>query len=219
MGDTMINLKCPECGNSFFKRKAEVTRQLKKNPNTQFYCCQKCAIIGGHKKQQNPIVTKTCPVCKELFATKSGAKEATFCSRSCASKGSVTEARRQAGRYAAELNFTPETHNIINIQKVLKEREAWKYEKIKIVLDFLHANYEFEYLMGNYIYDLAIFDKGILVEFDGPDHRYCDDTNKYNNTLYNGWYVYRINVNPNEIIDPSFLYSLNRPIICPIEFI
>lgn len=86
-------------------------------------------------------------------------KEKRFCCRSCASKGSVNEKRRQAGKQAAKNNFTPETYGIKNIQNLLRLREAWKYEDIKKYLDNLNVNYEFEYIIENYIYDLALIDK------------------------------------------------------------
>lgn len=218
MAISMTELKCPICGIKFQKYTKEITRQIKKNPNTQFYCSKDCANIGVHEKQRNPIISKVCPVCGNYFSTKSGAKESTFCSRSCASKGSVNEARRAAGRYSAALNFTPETQSVYTIQKILKNREAWKYAEIKIVLDFLKYQYEFEYLLGNYIYDLALFDKGILVEFDGPEHKRYDETDKINNAINNGWYLVKINVILNTIINPEFIYGLNRPVICPVSF-
>ena len=223
MGATMIRIKCPICGKEFEKVGYEVTRQIKKNPNTQFYCGPVCATIGAHEKQKNPNVTKTCPVCGKLFVTKSGAKESTFCSRSCASAGSVTEARRNAGRKAAEINFTPETHTIQNMQYILKQREAWKYLLIKNVLDFLGIQYEFECIVGNYIYDLALFDKKLLVEFDGPDHNYDNNYAKNINAGVNYWNILRISVEPAQIINPSFLLQLYnvsiRQTICPIVFL
>lgn len=203
---TMIKLKCsnPNCGKEFEKPIGEVNRKIKKGC-TEFYCSISCSGIKN-KKRQLPIVQKICPVCGKIFETKSGAKEATFCSRSCASKGSVTDARRNAGKKSASSNFlegSPE-----QIQKILKEREKWKYTKIEKFLIFLKEKFEFEYLIGNYIYDLAFFERRIIVEFDGPDHQYADESEKDKNARDNGWKLFRLNVEPNCIIDPEVLYKI-----------
>lgn len=153
-----ITLKCLNCGKSFEKELAEYNRQIKKD-NHNFFCSNSCAAKYNNQKLKKQEKEKICPVCQKKFITKTGVKEKRFCCRSCASKGSVNEKRRQAGKQAAKNNFTPETYGIKNIQNLLRLREAWKYEDIKKYLDNLNVNYEFEYIIENYIYDLALIDK------------------------------------------------------------
>lgn len=205
---TMIKLKCcnPDCGKEFEKPIGEVNRKLK-NGCTEFYCSIKCSGIKN-KKRIKPMVKKICPVCGNLFETKSGAKEATFCSRSCDSKGSITEARKRAGKLMSEKNFKNDTYGIEHIQKLLKEREKWKYEKIDKFLNFLKEKYEFECLIGDYIYDLAFIEKKIIVEFDGPEHQYTDESKKDENAIKNGWQIFRLKVEPNCVIEPDVLYKI-----------
>ena len=205
---TMIKLKCANknCGKEFEKPLGEVNRRIKLG-STNFYCCAKCAGTNNSKRIK-PIITKVCPVCGNQFETKSGAKEATFCSRSCASKGSVNDARRNAGKKSAIKNFTPDTHNPNTIQKLLKQREEWKYIEIKNFLEFLNESFEFEYLIDKYIYDLALLDRHIFIEFDGPEHKYLNETDKEQVALQNGWKIIRHKVHPNEVIKPDFLYSI-----------
>lgn len=205
---TMIKLKCAnkDCGKEFEKPLGEVNRRIKLG-STDFYCCSKCA-GANNKKRTHPIIKKICPVCGKEFETKSGAKEATFCSRSCASKGSVNDARRNAGKYSASINFKSDTHSPEHIQLLLKQREAWKYIEIKKLLEFLEEPFEFEYLIDKYIYDLALTNRHIFIEFDGPEHKYLNENDKENVALQNGWTIVRHTVQPNEVIKPDFLYSI-----------
>ncbi len=209
MANTMIKLICPICKKEFDKRAAEVKRQLKKNSNADFYCCKSCSTVGSHNKQKKSIVKKICPVCGNEFEASTKKKGATFCSRSCASKGSVTNARRNAGKKAAAMNFTPVTHDIRNIQKILKQRESWKYKDIKDFLDFMKESYEFEYILDNkYIYDLVLFNKHIIIEFDGPEHEHINETDKERIAQKFGFNLIRIKVIPNTVIKASDIYHL-----------
>ena len=52
-----------------------------------FFCCLSCSANYNNQNKKNDTITKVCPVCNNKFVTKEGSKEATFCSRSCASKG------------------------------------------------------------------------------------------------------------------------------------
>ena len=90
----MITLECGYCASAFKKDLAEVRRHWKKGRET-FYCSISCGAKAGNAHKKNRCIEKTCPVCKVSFAATTGAKEATFCSRSCASKGSVTKYRRE----------------------------------------------------------------------------------------------------------------------------
>lgn len=208
MSKSITELICPICNKKFNKETAEIKRQLNKRENAEFYCSKTCANIGAHLKQKNSIITKICPICGKEFKTNNGAKQATFCSRSCASKGSVNENRRNAGKYAAKLNFTKDTHSPDKIQKIMKNRENWKYIELKKFLDFCNKKYEFEYLIDKFIYDLVLFDEKLIIEFDGPEHTYLNEQEKENTAKANGYEMIRIKTKPNIVIQPSVLYSI-----------
>ena len=201
-----ITVTCNTCGKKFDKERKEINRQMKKGKTNNF-CSLSCAAIFNNKRCED--LTKICPICGAIFQTKTGKTEKTYCSRSCASKGSVNNNRREAGKKAAALNFTPDTHNIQSIQKIMKTREAWKYVDIKKFLNFINEPYEFEHILENqYIYDLVLFQKKIIIEFDGPDHKYLDETTKENLAEKHGYKITRIITKPNTIIKPSELYHL-----------
>jgi len=103
--------------------------------------------------------------------------------------------------------------NLISPKEALKLREAWKYQEIKNILDIKEIRHEFEFGMGNFIYDLALFDTKILIEFDGLGHGYqCvkeyeDEKDQW--AIENGWKIFRIKVRSNMAIDPIVLSVLN----------
>lgn len=203
-----IELTCcnPNCGKKFMKPLKEYNRKIKNN-KLEFYCCSKCAGYINHRlKSQN--INKICPVCGKEFTTKDNCKQATFCSRSCASKGSVNQARRNAGKITSQKNFMQDTHNIYTIRNILIKRESWKYCEIKRYLDETGINHQFEYILNEmFIYDLVLFDNEIIIEFDGPEHLYLNESKKEEIANNNGFNLIRINVEPNKIIDLSLIYK------------
>ena len=200
-----IKLRCLNCSKDFEKDISEYNRRIR-NGKKEFYCTRKCAGIGNNSKKRMTTIEKQCPICGNSFTTKKGAKEITYCSRSCASKGSVNEKRREAGRKSARINFTPDTHNIFTIQKLLKKRETWKYKKIEEFLNLIGEKYEFEYVMDEkYVYDLVLFDKGVIIEFDGPEHRNMNEKNKEKVAQNNGYKFYRVSVEPNTVIEVDLI--------------
>jgi hypothetical protein len=201
---TFVKVKCSNCGKEFNKPLGEYNRRIKKG-SIDFYCSSKCAGQSINAAKKKPDIEKECPVCHKKFITTTKAKGATYCSRSCASKGSVNEARKEAGRKTSKLNFKPAS--VETIVNVLKKREAWKYKELKDFLDFKGEQYEFEYKIDNYIYDLVLFNKKIIIEFDGKEHKYYDETDKNFTAISNGYKLYRIDVQPSSIIHPSVLYQ------------
>ena len=121
-----------------------------------------------------------------------------YCSSSCASAGSVTEYRRYKDR---QMGLASAEDNLISPEEALKKREAWKYIDVKKSLEDLNENFEFEYRMEDYIYDLALIDKKLIIEFDGPDHngpsKSEKDFTKDRVVNKNGWKVKRIVVDSN----------------------
>lgn len=184
-----VKLFCDYCGFETYKEQKEITRKFKKNPNAKFYCSNMCS--GYAQDKALKIEEKECPLCKTKFKCNTANKKTnrTFCSRECASAGSITEARKEAGRKlgALESSHTPDI-----AAASLRSREWWKYEEIKQELISRKLNHQFEYVIERSIYDLALIDMKILIEFDGPYHQWLDDELKTKLAESYGWKLIRI---------------------------
>lgn len=90
----------------------------------------------------------------------------------------------------------------------LRIREGWKYERLRVVLG--DRPHEFEYPVKPYIFDLALFDTRILVEFDGPYHggQVAADQEKDLVGIAAGFSVVRRVTPPATVIDPAVLDGL-----------
>ena len=202
-------LQCGFCGERFEREKGEINRQRKKG-RQEFFCSLSCGAKYSNAKRDDLRVeiTKICPVCTTEFKTMTGCKSSTFCSRVCASKGSLTEKRLKAEKEAG----LSHRDNLISAHESLHIRECWKYEKLKSFLSVLKESYEFEYPMGSYVYDLALVDRKIFIEFDGTYHSGSKqkevDEQKNLCAKISGWEIYRIDVKPNTVIDPQQIYGL-----------
>jgi very-short-patch-repair endonuclease len=196
-----IELRCANCGVLFKKPLKEFTRQTKRG-RSKFFCSLSCAANKLNEKRKASLIIKICPVCNSKFDTLRNRKESTFCSRSCASKGSVTELRREVARRNGLT--TNNLKNLISTEEALKIREDWKYVDLKEFLDKSNRYYSFEHKVGNYIYDLALFDSRLLVEFDSPYHngdkQKAIDKLKDLNAISSGWAIKRIPVRSNSKI-------------------
>ena len=193
-----IKLHCDYCGNEIFKEQKEVKRRLYNNPDAKFYCNNVCG--GLNQKSKTIIEIKKCPICNKNFECKVTNKKTdrTFCSRSCASRGSVTEKRILASIENGKNNLKYDAQTIAS---GLRSREWWKYEKISKQLIEYKVNHQFEYAIENSIFDLAIIDKKILIEFDGPYHQWLEsDSIKTKLAKDYGWELIRIETLANEII-------------------
>jgi len=210
--NTMMLIKCDWCGKESEKLAAEVKRRRSQGKNF-FFCCRSHAAeysneIRGDKKVE---IQKTCPQCGGVFKTMTGAKSATFCSRGCASAGSVTEYRRERARQVGFQNHYA-IDGVESIASSLRVREAWKYKKVEELLEFLKINFQFELAVGNFVFDLALPDSKLLVEFDGPYHDYTEkteeDRKKDEFAKGQGWNVVRVSVPQNVVIEPNAVYGL-----------
>ena len=133
-----IKLVCALCSKEFDKRLIDYTRAFDEG-RRDFYCSRKCAGIAINAKRNKWVrEIRKCPVCGKEFETeyskgytgnnvfkKNGA---TFCSRSCASKGSVTEYRSSKARDIAKQNFIPADIN--SCKHLNYEKEKWKYVEL-----------------------------------------------------------------------------------------
>ena len=187
-------MRCFWCEKEFNILKKEYTRQIKRG-REYFFCSLSCSVQYTNSKRLDlrKKIKKVCPQCHKSFETMSGSKESTFCSRSCASAGSVTEKRRKMGKINSK--FLP--HTIEQIAKGLRRREWHKYKDIDKILNTLDIKHQFEYSMQEIgIFDLAIFEQKILIELDGKYHNNLKqkkvDDNKDALAKIVGWDVVRI---------------------------
>lgn len=202
-------ITCAWCGEKTEKRAAEIKRQNKKG-RYHFFCSRSCSVQYGNslKGYQREPITKICPQCNQPFEAMTGRKEPTFCSRECASKGSVTPARRRAGRQLA-MAYPPKNNSIEDIAAILLSREMWKYERLRNWLNEKNIPHQFERPIGNGVFDLALLDRKLLIEFDGRSHKEAKqkerDAEKDSIAVQNGWSVVRIEVDDGQIFHPSLI--------------
>jgi very-short-patch-repair endonuclease len=104
----------------------------------------------------------------------------------------MTEERREAQRQGG----LSHAGNLLSACQTLKIREGHKYTKLADFLTSRGVHHEFEYPLGDFVFDLALFNQRILVEFDSPYHS-CEpmgvrDNLKDNAAVVEGWTVLRI---------------------------
>jgi len=76
------------------------------------------------------------------------------------------------------------------------------------MLDQLKERHEFEYVVGNGIFDLALLDKKVLVEFDGDYHMGAQldrDEEKMVEAEALGWKVVHIPTPAQSVLQPTVL--------------
>ena len=143
--------------------------------------------------------------CGVSFETSTKAKAKSYCSRSCASRFSMNDARREAQRKAGAAS-----KNRIDPVETLRKREAWKYVLLKKPLQGRKAIFEFP--LGGFVFDLALLDIKVLVEFDGPYHgdaaQQERDELKELTAKKHGFKLERRAVKPATVIGPETLAGL-----------
>lgn len=157
-----IKVKCEGCGGDSVKERGEVTRSLR--IGRRVFCSRSCSATSINRDKKSKEIVRCCPWCQQQFKTTTHSKAAKHCSRSCASKASMSPERREAQRQAG----LAQKENL-SVAAAMKSREAWKYELLKPLLE--GRDFEFECEIGGYIFDLVLRDKKVAIEFDGPDHR------------------------------------------------
>jgi very-short-patch-repair endonuclease len=207
-------LNCAWCGKVFFILVKEYHRQIRKGREV-FFCGLSCAASFRNETVGAKIlpVNKECPVCHRVFQSDTSSKAATFCSRSCASKGSVTEYRRQKAREMGLQN-----QGILTIDMTaasLRTREAWKYAALEEYLTNIGEPFQFEYPIDDAIFDLALTRRKMLVEFDSDYHESSSqqerDLEKDETARTNGWTLERVRVARNMPIHPSVIRDVLTP--------
>jgi len=203
----MTAITCAWCGAVSEKRTGEINRQLRKGKTT-FFCNNVCSgyYAGATREDRVMEVTQCCPQCGVQFVTETGKLNKTFCSRKCASIGSVSEARRKAGRNLGAVYCSKDASGVV---KLMKSREALKYSLLRAYLEGKGEEYEFEFVLGNSVFDLAMPARRLLVEFDGPDHKnwkqQAIDAKRDSQAAVAGWKVARIEVEPRAVIPHALL--------------
>lgn len=123
----------------------------------------------------------------------------------------MNESRRKAQRKAGLAT----RQNLQTAAETLKQREAWKYVALKKALLKKGREFEFEYQIKNFIFDLALLDSKILIEFDGQDHKSKQqqsiDSKKRETAETAGFHVVHRNIQPMTIIDPSIITEIAGP--------
>lgn len=187
-----LELKCSSCGNNFLKLEKEVKRQQKnKGIDTPFYCSSKCH--GDSRRVIKLPVSKICE-CGNSFETTTGAS---YCGLRCASLFSLTKERLDKMLEASKnTRFTND--NLVAVSNGLRVREWSKYDLLHQYLLTCAISHSFEYCLENtrWIFDLAIHDLCLLIEFDERyhDHNVEQDIEKDKAANEQGWSIVRIDV-------------------------
>jgi len=118
----------------------------------------------------------------------------------------MSEERREAQRQGG----LQQVGNLLSQEEVLRRREGWKYLALQGYL--VGRPHQFEYELESYVFDLALLDANILVEFDGPYHsgsQQCIvDQAKDLVAQRHGFVVVRRAVRPASVIEPSAIDGL-----------
>lgn len=105
-----------------------------------------------------------------------------------------------------------QTDNLLTAAETLKRREGWKYAALREMLTAAQREFEFEFELGDRVFDLALLDTRVLVEFDGPYHagdtQLADDADKEQAARAAGFIVIHRQVLPAVVIDPQTLRGL-----------
>jgi len=199
---TMETIECASCGQSVEKPLGEVTRS--KKLGRPMFCGLSCSATHRNATRKAREFEMTCE-CGEVFTTTTRNKAKRHCSRSCASRFSMTRRRRSAQRAAGKKH-----KQNLDTAKAMRSREAWKYSLLREELG--DRPHEFEFELGGRIFDLALLDTKMLVEFDGPSHREgrqrMEDGAKDKLAAKLGWRVVRREVKRATVIHPSTIEDL-----------
>lgn len=196
---------CEWCGKDVSKPTKEVTRSIK--IGRKFFCNNSCSMhFGNSLRTSYGSIEKNCALCGISFVTSENPnKTGRYCSRLCASKdtNNVTEKRRASAREQGRLH----KRNLLSVSETLKKRESWKYTEMEKAL--ASEPHEFEFALGNFVFDLLLSELRILIEFDGDYHR--DNKQKEKDRVKSefaksqGYCIVRVKTDDTKIIPCSVL--------------
>ena len=206
-----VQVQCAYCFATVVKAQKEATRSVKRG--RKFFCNNSCSAFYFNAQHGHGFSDKegNCGFCEKTFISKRvHGKYITFCSRSCASAGSVNDSRREAARKVALGSDGNFSKNWGNIAGLMKKRETWRYVDLEEALGAeLH---EFECEFGGFLYDLFLPHRRVVVEFDGtyhtgPKQKRIDHIKDLVAKLF-GYNVIRIKTEGNGVIPSSVLQSI-----------
>jgi len=123
----------------------------------------------------------------------------------------VTDYRRERARETGLANVK----NVQSMEartKGLLKREMPKYTQLADYLQKRRIRHAFEHAIGKYIFDLALIDQGVLIEFDGRYHESEKqteiDTEKTRSAELEGWVVCRVSVEAGATIHPDSIRGI-----------
>lgn len=199
-----VKLKCIECKQHFKRLASENRRQSIRQ--AKIFCSIRCSSSYNGRAKRSACVILRCGHCEAKFESSTHNKAAkSFCSRSCASAGSVTDYRRRKAVVSGKLRAGNVAIGIT--ANCLRSRESWKYVKVHNLLEAQNIDHQFEQVIGKkpYIYDLLIPSLRIAVEFDGESHQhtFAADAKKDAYALKRRWTLLRISVRPASVVSRS----------------
>lgn len=161
----LVTLTCASCGKSFCRRKAEVNRTLRRG--RQSYCGVECASKAIRDKTKFLEYENYCVLCGCPFlVTNRKQRMNKFCSRSCASAGSVTQYRRLTAKTTGKSNSYA-----LSAEQGLRAREAWKYADVTKTLSANKIQHRFEVGICGHVVDLLLTASNHIIEFDSAYHK------------------------------------------------
>lgn len=200
------DVTCAGCGTTVSKPRGEIVRSRKLG--RRLFCSRTCSAKTSNAPRKRKQIVLVCPNCDKEFETTTHNKAARHCSRSCASEISYVSSPRRIE--AARQSGLDHADNLWRPVAILKLREAWKYVELEPYLD--GRPHEFEFELGEFVFDLALFDVGLLVEFDGPEHsepyQLAIDRRKDESAGLLGWKTVRKKVRRAEVVPVTTIKGL-----------
>jgi len=199
-----------ECGG------AVVVQAYKLRGRGRVWCpeCEKLVYNGGARRTfKRKQLTFTCHRCGRTASRDAVEVERSrrrghnlYCGPQCSigkplSKGDI-EGRRSSGKcYGGSMNA---------IAALARKREGYRYKRLEEALK--GRKITFELPIGRYIFDLALHEEKLLVEFDEPFHQEDGwrfyDAQKDAAAERSGWRVVRLVTVPKTVIDPAEVLAL-----------
>lgn len=159
----MPTLTCDYCQKDFWKEPKEYKRRVNKGA-THFFCSVQC--LGYSRVAPLTLEERKCEKCASSFRVDARLPNR-FCSRGCASAGSVTDYRKRRMVDGGHMKIG----NLGTPADCLRIRESSKYAEVSAFLASQKIAHVFEFALGSYVFDLCLPSQKLLIEFDGPYHK------------------------------------------------
>ena len=140
--EKMVTVECARCLSITHMTEKEIARR-KKEGRSLFFCTIECYKSYQDQAKRCQPITKICPYCNSEFPSTTSLKSYMFCSRGCASAGSVTEKR-----HARAVEIGHRNHKYIPVELGMRAREDWKNAEVKAELTRRGVEHQFDMLIG-----------------------------------------------------------------------